>query len=97
MVKMIIIEGDANDGDYIERSNIIEQKDLDIILPLFERIKKNNGIWESYDGGKDPYKMYNVTDEERDIFCGLTPKGEYGISCITSIKILEVFSIETIW
>ena len=41
MVKMIIIEGDANDGDYIERSNIIEQKDLDIILPLFERIKKN--------------------------------------------------------
>lgn len=92
--KMIIIKGDANDADYIEKITEITQNELDIIFPLFEEIRKNNGRWETYDGGKSPYRMYNLTDEQRDIFCGLVPHGEHGIHNIVHIKIIEVTSIE---
>jgi hypothetical protein len=92
--KMILIEGDANDGDYIEKCSEIEQENFDIIFPLFEKIKANNGKWETHDGGEDPYDMYGLTDEQNDILCGLIPRGEYGIHSIVHIKVLEVVSIE---
>jgi hypothetical protein len=92
--KMILIKGDTNDGDYIEKCSEIEQEKLDIIFPLFEKIKENDGRWETHDDGEDPCDMYGLTDEQNDILGNLVPYGEYGIHSIVHIKVLEVISIE---
>lgn len=66
----LIIKGDYNDADFIERSTIISKEQLDRIRPLIEAIKKQTEKcphWPGHGGSHN----YDVSE------CATTPEELY--------------------
>lgn len=107
---LIIVEADYNDADYVHKLSYVDPEDLNVFKNILQKIIIfNNGInrrgliWStSYESGEekeiDIYTKQEVlTQEEVDIFNEYVPYGEYGVHSITSIKILETSSEETLF
>ncbi len=91
----IMIRVDTNDGDYIEETNKITQKNLDKIKPLIKAIKNfkkdyNYPYGECCDDDKDVREMYDFDEEIFDLFENYTPSYDYGFH---TIKRIEVFPL----
>ena len=88
----IIIEADINDGDYIQRESIINDKELEFIKKIISVIKENKGHnWGSGEQcmpDEHPCVVYKnkLTEEEIEKFEEFLPWGEYGIHSVTAIK-----------
>lgn len=101
-MKLLIIEADTNDGDYIH-SLIDMDKQVDLTMELVNKVtqaiskssQRHNWNISEYkrETEKDPQQLYKdiLTEEEIDTFdqCAV-PHGEYGIHTIKSITLYEV-------
>jgi hypothetical protein len=102
---LMVVEGDTNDGDYIQESTeFTEQEWLDK-QPLFGRVfdyLRESTEWctgENCD--EDEHPVYSdveskLTQEEVDQFSEYVPHGEYGIHSISSVKIYHFTTKEEV-
>ena len=88
--KIIIVEGDHNDGDYVTNIERISEKQLSVLKPILAKMKKSKDVdWSS--NWKDKYP--NLTEEELEIFDSYVPYADNAdIHTIVSVRILEVTS-----
>jgi len=95
MKKLLIIEGDWNDGDYVTRISQVGERELKKLLPIIKKLKA-----EQKDADRRKHKYYHdnyrhnyytLTADEWDIFDEYMPAG-YEQSCHTlvSVQLLEV-------
>ena len=88
--KLLIIEGDWNDADYVTSINEVTDKDLVKLIPILKKMKKGKDDYtenwsEKYDGV--------LTDKEIEMLEEYVPSG-YESSChsIESITVYEINS-----
>lgn len=105
MSKLVLIEGDTNDGDYVTAKNKISDTDilkLKTILSKLERDKLQGGglaktiSWETGEMQSESLEEQHpeLSLEEIDFLDNLCPHGEYGIHTIESVEIIE--EVETL-
>ena len=97
MKKYIIVEGDANDGDYITSKSIITDDKIEKLKVALSKIGSGRIPWTTGDqayGNKSPEVVYKdiLSGEEIELVQEFVPYGEYGIHTIESIEILEVIN-----
>lgn len=100
MKKIVLIEGDTNDADYVTREEIVSEKDIEFLKKIGEALKNtpaqcyhNWGNSDYCDKEESPYAMYKdvLTKKEIDNFNdNFCPYGEHGIHTIESIRILTI-------
>lgn len=94
MKKILIIEADTNDADYVTSEHTITDKDIETLKPIVKVIKgcKTHHNWSTtgYDDGPEVIYKGKLTDEQMEWMNDLVPNEEYGIHTITSIKVFEV-------
>lgn len=93
MNKIIIIEADMNDGDYVEKHSPISDENLEKFMPLIEAIKKEGSYnWQSSEyEDYPPEEMYKEFGSELiEEFQQYVPRGEYGIHTIEEITVYTV-------
>ena len=95
MKKLMIIEADCNDADYVHTVQYVTDKEITfikgIIPKLIEKDYGNGYKWENGDRGNS-YEDYRdiLTEEEIETFGDYVPYAEYGVHTINSIKIFDV-------
>lgn len=95
MKKYIIITADTNDGDYVNRKEIISDENIELIKPICKILKKDSswGAGELLEDDNDPNRYIEqglLTKEQIKLFERYIPYGEYGIHSIESVEILVV-------
>lgn len=92
--KELIIKVDTNDGDYVIGINKISEKNLALLIPLIEIIKKNKGCFEygeMFDcWDVNEVKGYNFPKEIMEMFIDYCPSTEYGFHTIESITVSPI-------
>jgi hypothetical protein len=108
MKKVVIIEADTNDGDYITRnielnntrkcSGKFTEELIHKVCGALKDPRYRNWVTTEYisDNEQEPKEMYKnkLTQDEIEIFNGEVPFGEHGIHTIVSVRILEITSDE---
>lgn len=95
MKKILIIEADTNDADYVTSEHTITDKQVEELKSIIKVIKACeadcNWCSTGYDDGPEVVYKGKLTDEQIELMSDLVPSGgEYGIHTITSIRVLEV-------
>ena len=105
MKKYIVITGDMNDGDYIERVSVLKEEHEALFKKLAVALKnkKDDYSWPVYEGHDESiYDLYVktgfLTEEEIDeiLDTAYIPYAEHGIHSITNMYILDVEKKETL-
>jgi hypothetical protein len=102
MKKVIIVEADTNDGDYISEISDLEPGDVEKVQKIVNVIseKGQDYNWPSSEyideTAEELYKDL-LTEEEIEFMDSFVPHGEHGVHSINSIRILEVVSDERIF
>lgn len=95
MKKYIIITADTNDGDYITEKTLITDEQIELIKPIIEEIKKNNGDFGVGEAGwRNPSKEEYTHMKGYDLFMEIIPYGENGFHSIDSIEVITVVETE---
>ena len=84
----IFIEGDINDGDYVNNTNVLELEDFEHVLPILKKILASEGN-EWGHNWQDSFYLEYLTEEEADLLFELylIPSGENDeVHTITEIK-----------
>ena len=71
----LTIDGDMNDGDYIETSSIINESDIKVHLNVIKEILKGR---LTAIGEQESRSKYKMTDEESEYCYDILPHSEYG-------------------
>jgi hypothetical protein len=99
MKKLLIIQADTNDADYVYNIQYISDEEIKIIQKLVELIKTapkdrygfcHNWANSEYSSDPGPKEMYKLSDDEYYVYDDYIPNGEHGIHTIKSIRILDV-------
>lgn len=94
MKKMIYIEGDINDGDYISKLSLITDKQLKELLLIIKVIDEHeeHHNWSNEYSAACVSDIYEdkLTEKQIDIINEYIPYGQHGVHTITSISILDV-------
>lgn len=90
--KVLIIEGDYNDGDYVTNETRVGEKELKVLMPIFNKMKKDRKNKPRHYTSDWTEKFPSLTEEELEIVREYKPSHENGIHTITSIRLLEVIS-----
>lgn len=102
MKKILIIEADTNDGDYIEESHEIQEEELVEFKNILSKLPRNKDYQGNVSGtipfktgdigntGKKLVEKGIITEEELYLFYDYIPHGEHGIHTIESVRVLTV-------
>jgi uncharacterized protein YqeY len=89
--KVLIIEGDHNDGDYVTRETKVTDKDLAELKPIFAKMKKQRKLVKEYtDSWEEKYP--NLTEEELEIIQEYVPYAENDVHTLVSVRLVEIVS-----
>lgn len=89
---LIVIEADTNDGDYVEKSSYISEKEVESIIPIIRELKLD-GNYTTQDQGNTGEEKYGEFEGFK-LFDRLVPSPEYGIHTIESIRLIKVLDEE---
>lgn len=91
MKKLLIIEGDWNDADYVTSINEVTDKQLKELIPIFNKMKKDKKSKKFTRDWEDNYP--SLTEEELNILDDYIPTGyEQDCHTIVSITIYDINS-----
>lgn len=100
------VTADTNDADYITEISIVDQEELDKLIPMFKKISKfkeckTKGRTHRHNfpygdclrddlGEKSVQELYGWSDDELDYLTDFLPMDEYGIHTIESVEFYDV-------
>lgn len=97
MKRILIIEADTNDADYITSETDITdwpEETLDALTKITSVIKEctNYHNWPNseYDNSLEEVYSELLSQEDIEFFSDICPYGEYGIHTIVSVRILTI-------
>ena len=96
----LIIEADANDGDYIERSYDVSKERVEKIREMLSKIDRGYGIGtEDYEIRSDLIERYNLSQDDIEWWQDFLPNNEltYGYSRLESVTILPLIQEEKLY